>query len=174
MFLDLFEEEDTIISTERLALRLMREEDAEDIFEIRGDWDTASDAGIACMESIEDARNYIERWYEDSVVIVLGDEVIGLIESYCFPNGDFPFDSTFLGYYMKKSYRNMGYMTEALCELKKRKAEKGDTDLMLWIFPGNDASRRVALKCGWSSLGCHLMDIDSKNHYVEFFYQKGN
>ena len=166
MILDLFEEEDVVISTERLTLRLIKKEDAEDIFEIRGDWDTASDAGIPCMESIEDAKDYILRWSEDSVVIVLGNEVIGLIESYM--DDEFPYDSTFLGYYTKKDYRNKGYMTEALTTLKRRMEEEG-SDTMLWIFPGNEASRRVAIKCGWTSLGCHLVDINGYNNYVEFF-----
>ena len=61
MFLDLFEEEDSVITSERLTLRLLRMEDAADILEIRGDQDTADDAGIPCMESIEDAIDYISR-----------------------------------------------------------------------------------------------------------------
>ena len=166
MIIDLFEEEDSIICTGRLALRLMKEEDAADIFEIRGDWDTASDAGVPCMKSIEEAGDYIQGWYEDSVVIVLGDEVIGLIESYT--DDELLYDSTFLGYYMKKNHRNKGYMTEALTTLKKR-MEDGKSDTMLWIFPGNEASRRVAVKCGWTSLGCRLVDLNGFNNYVEFF-----
>ena len=162
-----FDGEDTVVSTERLTLRLMREEDAEDIFEIRGDGDTASDAGIPCMESIEDARDYIRRWCEDSMVIVLGDEVIGLIESYT--DDELLYDSTFLGYYMKKNHRNKGYMTEALTALKIKRKEEGFSDAMLWIFPENEASRRVAIKCGWISLGCRLADINGFNNYVEFF-----
>ena len=95
---DLFEE--TVRTTERLTLRLMKEEDAEDIFEIRGDRDTAGDAGIDCMKSLEEVRQYIQNWDEDYLAIVLGDEVISLIESYCFMDSDSLFDSTFLGYYI--------------------------------------------------------------------------
>lgn len=163
----LFEEEDSVITTERLTLRLLRKEDAADIFEIRGDLDTADCAGIPCMTSIDEAKEYIVRWIEDSVAIVLGDEVIGLIESYSDP--DLLFDSLFLGYYMKKEYRRKGYMTEALTTLKDKLAEVGISDLMLWIYPGNDASRRVAEKCGWYSLGYHVVDIEGRNQVVEFF-----
>lgn len=172
MILDLFIDdhfEETAITTERLTLRLMKEEDAKDIFEIRGDRDTAEDAGVPCMESIDEAKSYISSYYEDSVVIVLGEEVIGLIERYFLPDPDLPFDSPFLGYYMKKSHRGKGYMTEALSALKKRMAENGDTDLMLWIFPENEASRRVAIKCGWTSIGCHLVDFNCSNTSLEFF-----
>ena len=104
---------------------------------------------------------------EDSVVIVLGDKVIGLIESYT--DDELPYWSTFLGYYMKKSYRNKGYMTEALTALRNRWTKEGWEIPMLWIFPGNVASERVAAKCGWTSLGCHLVDINGYNSEVEFY-----
>ena len=55
------------------------------------------------MESIDDAKSYISSNYEDSVAIVLGEEVIGLIESYV--DSELLFDSTFLGYYMKRQYQ---------------------------------------------------------------------
>lgn len=167
MIIDLFEEEDSVISTERLSLRLMKEDDAADIFEIRGDSNTASDAGIPCMKSIEEARDYIHRWIEDSMIIVLEDEVIGLIESYT--DDELLYDSYFLGYYMKKKHRNKGYMTEALTALKNWWKEKGEEIPMLWIIPGNVASKRVATKCGWTSLGCHLVDMDGFNQFVEFW-----
>ena len=98
LFFDELYEEESVITTERLTLRLMREEDAKDIFEIRGNDDVICAPGVPCMESIEDAKKYINRWCEDSVVIVLGEEVIGLIESYV--DSELLFDSTFLGYYL--------------------------------------------------------------------------
>lgn len=170
MVLDLFLDDnydETVITTERLTLRLLKDEDAQDIFEIRGDSSIASDAGVPCMESIEDAKDYIRRWCEDSVAIVLGEEVIGLIESYV--DSELIFDSTFLGYYMKRQYQGKGYMTEALTALKSKLIEHGETDLMLWIFPGNTASEKVAKKCGFSYLCGHVVDIGGYNQYVEFY-----
>ena len=170
MVLDIFTDdqfEETIITTERLTLRLMREEDAQDIFEIRGDVAIACDAGVPCMNNIEDAKDYIRRWCEDSVAIVLGEEVIGLIESYV--DSELIFDSTFLGYYMKRQYQGKGYMTEALTALKNKLIEHGDTDLMLWIFPGNTASEKVAKKCGFTYRCGHIVDIGGCNQYVEFY-----
>lgn len=167
LFFDELYEEESVITTERLTLRLMREEDAKDIFEIRGNDDVICAPGVPCMESIEDAKKYINRWCEDSVVIVLGEEVIGLIESYV--DSELLFDSTFLGYYMKKQYQGKGYMTEALTALKSKLIEHGDTDLMLWIFPGNTASEKVAKKCGFSYLCGHVVDIGGYNQYVNFY-----
>lgn len=167
MIIDLFEEDNPIVTSERLTLRLIKEEDAMDVLEIRGDSDTASDAGIPCMGSIEEARDYIAKSCEDSIVLVLEDEVIGLIESYV--DEELLYDSTFLGYYMKQSHRNKGYMTEALIALRERLKEAGDEIPMLWMFPGNDASARVAAKSGWTYLDSHVVDIDGFNQYVEFW-----
>ena len=169
MIIDLFkyEEQDTIISTERLTLRLLKDEDAEDILEIRGDRDTADDAGIPCMKSIEDAKDYITKWCEDCLVIVLGTEVIGLIESYT--DDELLYDSSFLGYYMKKSHRNKGYMTEALTALRNKWIEDGEEVPMLWIFPDNDASIKVAKKSGWTYLDTRLVDVNCFNQFVEFY-----
>ena len=170
MILDLFIDdqfEETVITTERLTLRLMRDEDSHDILEIRGDSVTADDAGVPFMESIDEAKRYISSNYEDSVAIVLGGEVIGLIESYV--DSELIFDSTFLGYYMKRQYQGKGYMTEALTALKNKLIEHGDTDLMLWIFPGNTTSEKVAKKCGFSYLCGHVVDIGGYNQYVNFY-----
>ena len=169
MIIDLYkyDEEDTIISTERLRLRLLKDGDAEDIFEIRGDRDTASDAGIPCMKSIEDARGYIAKWCKDSMVVVLGDEVVGLIESYS--DDELSYNSSFLGYYMKKSHRNKGYMTEALTALRNRWIEDGEEVPMLWIFPDNEASIKVAKKSGWTYLGTRLADVNCFNQFVELY-----
>ena len=167
MLIYLFEEEGTVIKTERLTLRPLEKKDAADIFEIRGDCDTADDAGVPPMVSIEEAEKYIIQWVEDSVAIVLGDEVIGLIESY--RDDELLYDCTFLGYYLKKKYRGNGYMTEAVTALKKAMADGGETDVALWIYPENRASKRVAIKSGFSSLGVHLADIGGFNTFVEFF-----
>ena len=170
MFIDLFEEEDSTIATERLTLRLLKDEDAEDLFEIRGDGDTAGDAGVPVMESIEEVREYIAQWKENSVAVVLGDEVIGLIESYS--DKESMYNSVFLGYYMKRAHRNKGYMTEALETLKEEMFENGEPQLMLWIFPGNIASERVAEKCGWSLFSCRLVRIGGNIRFVDFYIQR--
>ena len=167
MIIDLYEDDNPTITTKRLTLRLLDENDAADILGIRGDPHTAADAGIPCMTCIEEAQAYIRQWQEDSMAIVLDDEVIGLIESY--QDDELLSDVTFLGYYMKKRHRRQGYMTEALTALKEKMIEEGNGRLMLWIFPDNTASKRVAEKCGWTSRGCHIADIGGYNQIVEFF-----
>ena len=167
-----FSLEEIRISTERLLIRCTELEDAEDILEIRGDPDTAEAAGVPRMNNLEDAENYINNpaGIDDSFSILLNDEVIGLVEMYS--DEELLSSSKFIGYYMKKSHMGKGYMTEALMALKDKLFEEGIPEIMLWMFPDNEASRRVALKCGWSYLGNRLVDIGGFNQIVFFFGQK--
>ena len=156
----------TILETERLLIRPVMEKDAADIFEIRGDRDTADWAGVRCLESIDEVKSVIDP--ERTLSIVLGDEVIGMIETYA--GGDeLLCDSLFIGYYMKKSHRGKGYMTEALTALRRKWTDEGEDIPMLWIFPGNVASERVALKSGWTYLGSYVVDINCLNQLVVLY-----
>ena len=156
-----------VLRTERLFIRPVMEPDAADVLEIRGDMETADAAGVPRMESLEDARDYIAEYSDKGrgLAVVLGGEVIGLIERY----EDDELGGEFLGYYMKKSHRGKGYMTEALTALRNRWVEEGEEIPMLWIYPGNDASCRVAEKSGWTYLGCHVVDINCLNQAVDFY-----
>lgn len=141
------------LRTERLFIRGIMEQDAADILEIRGDQDTADWAGVPCMESIDDAMESIYSYdsFDDiprAFSILLGDEVIGLIEIYS--DDELLYNEDFLGYYVKRNHRGKGYMTEALTALRSKWHEEGTNIPMLWIFPGNDASIRVAIKSGWN------------------------
>ena len=157
----------TILNTERLLIRPVMEKDAADIFEIRGDKDTAYWACVPCMKSIEDVKVMIDP--QRTLSIVLGDEVIGLIETY--KNDDWPYDSTFLGYYMKKSHRNKGYMTEALKALREMWTEKGEKIPMLWISLVNYPSKKVAEKSGWSPVGKGMLEDLDGNFWGVIYYK---
>ena len=160
------------LRTERLSIRGIMEQDAADILEIRGDQDTADWAGVPCIESIDDAMEYIYSYdsFDDTpraFAILLEDELIGLIEIYS--DEELVSGTDFLGYYMKKGHRGKGYMTEALTALRNKWMEEGTEIPMLWIFPGNVESERVAIKSGWVSLGCHIADINGYNQVIEYY-----
>jgi len=170
LYQDIFDSNDfPITRTEHLLIRPVLKQDTADIFEIRGDKDTADWAGVPCIESIEEAQEYIVEHteYGRGLSIVLGNEVIGLIETYT--DRELPYDSLFLGYYMKKTHQCKGYMTEALTALRKKWTEEGEEIPMLWIIPGNVASERVAAKSGWTYLDSHVVDINCLNQYVDFY-----
>ena len=71
---------------------------------------------------------------------------------------------------MKKPHRGKGYMTEALTALRGKWADEGKDIPMLWIFPENIPSEKVAAKSGWTCQGSHVVDIDGHNHLVYFYY----
>ena len=156
-----------IVRTERLLIRPVLEQDAADILEIRGDEDTADWAAVPCMKSIEEAKDYIvdHTEYGRGLSLVLGDEVIGLIELYAA----YELSGDFMGYYMKKAHRCKGYMTEALTALRKKWTEEGEEVPMLWIYPDNFASLRVAEKSGWTYQCSHIMDINCFNQLVVLY-----
>ena len=154
--------------TERLSIRPVMEQDAADIFEILADPDTAAVSGIPCLEGIEDALKSLSGYDTGRAFsIVLGDEVIGLMDIYC--DDELLSGTEFMGYYMKKEYRGKGYMTEALSAMRRKWIEEGTEIPMLWIFPDNDGSRRVAEKSGWTFLGYKVVDIDCLNQLVCFY-----
>ena len=156
-----------ILKTERLLIRPVLEQDAADILEIRGDEDTADWAAVPRMKSIEEAKDYIAEHteYGRGLSLVLRDEVIGLIELYT----DYELSCDFMGYYMKKTHRCKGYMTEALTALRRRWTDEGEEIPMLWIFPDNFASLRVAEKSGWTYLYPTIMDINCLNQLVVLY-----
>ena len=129
--------------------------------------DTADWAAVPCMKSIEEAEDYIvdHTEYGRGLSIVLGDEVIGLIEIYT----DKELSGDFMGYYMKKAHRCKGYMTEALTALRKKWTEEGEEIPMLWIYPDNFASLRVAEKSGWTYLCSPVVDINGFNQVVKYY-----
>ncbi len=157
----------TLLETERLLIRPIAKKDAADIFEIRGDQDTADWAGVRCLKSVDEVKSVIDP--ERTLSIVLGGEVIGMIETYS--GGDeLLYDSLFMGYYMKKPHRGKGYMTEALTALWGKWTDEGKDIPMLWIFPGNIPSEKVAAKSGWTYQGSHVVDINCHNQLVNFYY----
>ena len=145
-------------------IRPLKDKDALDVLEILRDADSVYPPGVSEMDRLEDAVKYVDN--VSQYAVVLGDEVIGLIEEYS--DGELVDDASFLGYFLKKRYWNQGYMTEALNAFKERYT--GREYPMLWIFPENDASRRVAEKCGWYRMeGSYLRDIGGFKTFVDFY-----
>ncbi|MBQ1648745.1 MAG: GNAT family N-acetyltransferase, partial [Bacteroidales bacterium] len=74
------------------------------------------------------------------------DKVIGIIQTPCFRWAGV----AGLGYWLAKEYRGQGYMTEAVQAVKEILFDTWWCDkIMLYVYEGNDASRRVAVKCGF-------------------------
>lgn len=147
------------IVTERLTIRRMTEKDAKDVLALMSDDYTARMAGFRPISSIEEAIAFIDRWKGESSAITKrsDDRVIGIIQTVVLMGlgnralFDFRNDFVELGYLLSAEHRGKGYMTEVIGALKEFFFEHFEKvgELQAHIFCGNEASRRVALKCGF-------------------------
>lgn len=145
------------IVTERLILRKLTEKDAKDVLALMSDDYTARMAGFRPISSIEEAIAFIDEWkgeYSFAVTERSDDRVIGIIQTEVLMGlGYFDLRSDFveLGYLLSAEHRGKGYMTEVIGALKEFFFEHYEKvgELQAHIFCGNEASRKVALKCGF-------------------------
>lgn len=136
------------IITDRLILRPFVKGDEEDVLELMKDDYTARKAGFKPFKSVEEAERFINTWrYEGYAVTERAcDTVIGVIQvpKYYWEG------KAYIGYWLGEQYRGKGYMTEAVEAVK---AHIFNTtclnEIELYVYCGNEASRNVALKCGF-------------------------
>lgn len=141
-----------VLSTERLALRPFRADDAEEMFE---NW--ASDPEVTKFltwtphKSVEETRALLTVWEEESKkedcyhwAITLGGEVIGDI-ALVFVRGE----NAVVGYCLSRRFWGKGIMTEAFrAVLKFCFEEAGFHRIEASHAAENPASGRVMEKCG--------------------------
>ena len=136
------------IKTERLVLRPFEEGDAEDVFAMMSDDYICRMAGIKPFKSIDEAKDFMASWeFEAYAMTEKGcDTVIGIIQT----PGFWWRRASGIGYWLAAEYRGRGYMTEAIEAVKERLFKDWWCDeILLYVFVGNEASRNVALKCGF-------------------------
>lgn len=148
----------TIIETERLILRPWRESDAEALYRYASDPDVGLSAGWLPHRSVEESREIIRTVFSApevyAVVIKDSDEPVGCCglvpgeEKHSQAIGD---DDAEIGYWIGKPFWGMGLIPEAVNALVGH-ARDVLQKKNLWIafFDGNDKSRRVAEKCGFT------------------------
>lgn len=149
--------EEIKLHTERLIIRTPQAEDAQDIFTLMKDQDTAMITGFTPMNNISEAEGKIRGGISSGNMFVITTEenpnhTIGVFEI------DFQKISTIHGekqeyticYFLHKNFRGKGYMTEVVKSMKRYLFMERQADtLIISIFPRNDASRRVAIKNGF-------------------------
>lgn len=136
------------ILTDRLILRPFVKGDEEDILDIMKDEYTARKAGFKPFKRVEEAERFIRSWKHDGFAITEreSDTVIGVIQ---VPK-DYWEGKAFIGYWLGEEYRGKGYMTEAVEAVKEYVFNTTWLDeIELYVYCGNEASRNVALKCGF-------------------------
>lgn len=149
--------EEIKLHTERLIVRLPLVEDAQDVFTLMKDKDTAMITGFTPMSNISEAEGKIRRGISDGNMFVVTtkekpEHSIGVFEvtSLKVNNIHGEKQEYEICYFLHKDFRGKGYMTEVVESMKHYLFMERQADtLIISVFPRNDASRRVAIKNGF-------------------------
>ena len=142
-----------IIHTQRLCLRPWIDADAPALFELARDPRIGMLCGWKPFELIDDAREALSTVLvaNDSYAVTLGStgEIVGSIALHI--DTDSP-EATVadIGYWIGVPYWGNGYASEAGRAIIERAKELGVETIILKYFDGNDASRRVSEKLGFT------------------------
>lgn len=152
-----------MITTQRLILRPWREQDAPDLFRYACDERVSQPGQWPRHESVEMSRDVVRNYFipnPHTFAISLRDtgEVIGcigLVPSGC-ENQPVQQDEREVGYWIGHPHQGVGFATEALRALIAYCRDRLHlTSLLLTTLTDNQASRRVAAKCGFT----HIADF---------------
>ncbi len=142
-----------VLTTERLTLRGFKQEDAETVCQLAGEWDVAHMmAPVPYPYPLTTATDWItshEASAKDGTDLTFAIWTDGnLIGSINIENrGD---DTTGIGYWVGKDYWNQGYASEAVAEILQYAFERLEINLLLTdLFSDNHASARVLEKAGF-------------------------
>ena len=142
-----------IIHTQRLRLRPWSDADAPALFELARDPRIGMLCGWKPFELIDDAREALSTVLvaNDSYAVTLSStgELVGSIALRV--DADSP-EATVadIGYWIGVPYWGNGYASEAGRAIIERAKELGVETIILKYFDGNDASRRVSEKLGFT------------------------
>ncbi len=144
------------LTTDRLILRKVRLEDANDLFEYYSDERVQIPAGSKILNSLEEVTSQVNKLLLRNSVLVIElketGKVIGAIGAY-----NLTFNNILerhIGFELNYNYWNNGYITEAASVLIKYLFEEQDMDrVAMSHYPFNKASERVAQKLGFVKEG---------------------
>ena len=143
----------TTIDTARLRLRPWRATDAPDLYELAKDPRIGMLCGWKPFECIDDAHEALSTVLAapDSYAVTLGStgDIVGSIALRI--DADTTDDTVAdIGYWIGAPYWGNGYATEAGHAIIERARKLGVSTIILKYFDGNDASRRVSEKLGFT------------------------
>ncbi len=169
----------TELTTERLIIRTPVEGDVQDIFALMSDQSIATDTGFAPMSTASEVEGHIRRGMASGLMF-------GILEKECPGRVIGVFELTLqkkstasgekcnyeICYFLHPDARGKGYMTEVVGTMKAYMFAKRDADVLtIYVVPKNDASRRVALKCGFTYDGLKKeCGITYRNELVDLEY----
>lgn len=148
----------TIIETPRLILRPWLESDAESLYRYASDPLIGTPAGWPPHTSVENSREIILTVFSapETYAVVLketGEPIgcCGLVPSEIFHSNAIMDNDAEIGYWIGRPYWGKGLIPEAVSAIIDHSRNNLGKDT-LWIafYDGNDKSRRVAEKCGFT------------------------
>ena len=143
------------LTTERLMLRPWRETDAESLYRYACDGQVGPAAGWKPHESVEESRQIIRTVLSqpDTMAVLLRErpeEAIGSVGVFSTdaPDGE---SEPEIGFWIGRPFWGQGLIPEAVRELLRWCfMERGAARVWCGHSPGNDKSRRVIEKCGFT------------------------
>lgn len=143
------------IETEGLILRPWRENDAESLYKYASDGRVGPSAGWPAHTSVENSREVIKTVLsaENTFAVTLkslGDEAVGSIGVFPSPAGRIGGEPE-IGYWIGVPFWGRGLIPEAVRALERYIfLTLGAQRIWCGHFTGNDKSRRVIEKCGFT------------------------
>jgi Acetyltransferases, including N-acetylases of ribosomal proteins len=143
------------IKTPRLVLRNWLPADAPQLFFLARDPDIGEIAGWKPHESLEYSENLLTQVVADplSFAVVKDGELVGCVELMTGNKANIPLgeNEAEIGFWIGKPFWGNGYVTEAVNGIIRHAFETLNIS-RLWCcyFDGNEKSRRVGEKCGFT------------------------
>ena len=149
------------IATDRLIIRTPDERDIHDIFVLMSDLEIAASTGFRPMSTLSEAEGKIRREMDGGRMFCISEKNhpernIGVFEITPHrTNTESGEKCNYeICYFLHREARGKGYMTEVVERMKRYLFNERRADsLTIAVLPRNDASRRVALKSGFTYEG---------------------
>lgn len=149
------------IETDRLIIRTPEDKDVHDIFVLMSDREIAASTGFKPMSTLSEAEGKIRREMDGGLMFCISEKnlpekVLGVFEITPHKTNTVSGENCNyeICYFLHKEAREKGYMTEVAERMKRYLFDERMADsLTIAVLPRNDASRRVALKSGFTYEG---------------------
>ena len=146
------------LTTARLIIRTPDEYDVQDIFSLMNDLEIAANTGFRPMTTPSEAEGKIRRGMANLQLFGIAEKehpmrIIGIFEvsPHKMNTAKGEKCNYEICYFLHKEARKKGYMTEVMEKMKTYLfTERMADSLTIAVYPRNDASRRVALKSGFT------------------------
>ena len=149
------------LDTDRLIIRTPDENDVHDIFILMSDLEIAAITGFRPMGTLSEAEGKIRRDMDSGLMFCISEKglpekILGVFEVTPHKTNTVSGEKCNyeICYFLHKEARGKGYMTEVAERMKRYLFDERMADsLTIAVLPRNDASRRVALKSGFTYEG---------------------